>query len=252
MWKDAQDHTEPIITAKAHIASAHGCSGLPPFPKTALLFYTHAGVEYLREKETCGLLCEKLPRFLQGCPVYRLNERLCFLDGGRGAPQAADTLETLAALGVEQVFSVGMCGAFSSKIRVGDVVVPNKAFVEEGTSLHYYSAIDAAQPDAGLFAALCAIPGAKAFPIVSCDAVYRQTFLKERLWREKGAVAVDMETSALFSVGKCLGVKVASVLMASDSHPLEDGETKWEWKVNGRQRQELFEKALGAILPALV
>ena len=61
-----------------------------------------------------------------------------------------------------------------------------------------------------------------------------------------------METSALFSVGKCLGVKVASVLMASDSHPLEDGETKWEWKVTGRQRQELFEKALGAILPALV
>ena len=40
--------------------------------------------------------------------------------------------------------------------------------------------------------------------------------------------------------------------MASDSHPLEDGETKWEWKVTGRQRQELFEKALGAILPALV
>ena len=50
--------------------------------------------------------------------------------------------------------------------------------------------------------------------------------MKERLWREKGAVAVDMETSALFSVSKCLGVKVASVLMASDSHPLEDGGNK--------------------------
>ena len=31
------------------------------------------------------------------------------------------------------------------------------------------------------------------YPIVSSDAVYRQTFGKEQLWREKGAVGVDKD-----------------------------------------------------------
>lgn len=77
-----------------------------------------------------------------------------------------------------------------------------RPFVEEGTSLHYYEQIDFAQPDEQLFEQLKKIPGAKVLPIVTTDAVYRQTFYKEQLWREKGAVAVDMETSALWSVGK--------------------------------------------------
>ena len=72
----------------------------------------------------------------------------------------------------------------------------DKAFVEEGTSLHYYEQIDFARPDEQLFEQLQKIPGAKVLPIVTTDAVYRQTFYKEQLWREKGAVAADMETSA--------------------------------------------------------
>ncbi|MBR3874010.1 MAG: hypothetical protein IKJ26_07540 [Clostridia bacterium] len=50
-------------------------------------------------------------------------------------------------------------------------------------------------------------------------AVYRQTFSKEQLWREKGAVCVDMETSAVFSVAKYLGVKAIALLMVSDLAP---------------------------------
>ena len=47
---------------------------------------------------------------------------------------AVDTLETLNALGVKNVVSVGMFGAFSEKISSGAILVPNKAFSEEGTS----------------------------------------------------------------------------------------------------------------------
>ena len=247
MWKFDDDKTAAVITAREHVACSHNrqdsCHALV-LPETAILFYMHSGPQYLQEHYPCTLLTEKLPRFLQGGPVWKLDEKNCFLDGGRGAPQAVDTIETLAVLGVKRVVTVGMCGGFSEQVAVGDILVPDKAFVEEGTSLHYYEQIDFARPDEQLFEQLQNISEAKVLPIVSTDAVYRQTFYKEQLWREKGAVAVDMETSALWSVGKFLGLQVASVLMISDRHPLREGEPAWEWKMTMEMRRRLFEQVM--------
>lgn len=88
------------------------------------------------------------------------------------------------------------------------------------------------------------ITSAKSFPIVSTDAVYRQTFWKEQLWREKGAVGVDMETSALFSVGSFLGLDVVSVLIASDKHPLREEDPAWAWTMTQETRHQFFEQVL--------
>ena len=253
MWKFEDDRTAVVITAREHVACGHNGEGNCPalvLPETAILFYMHSGPQYLQEHYPCTLLTEKLPRFLQGGPVWKLDEKICFLDGGRGAPQAVDTIETLAVLGVKRVVTVGMCGGFSEQVAVGDILVPDKAFVEEGTSLHYYEQIDFARPDEQLFEQLQNIPEAKVLPIVTTDAVYRQTFYKEQLWREKGAVAVDMETSALWSVGKFLGLQVASVLMISDCHPLREGEPAWEWKMTMEMRRRLFKRVMEIVFSA--
>ncbi len=211
-------------------------------PPAAVLFFMSGGNEYLLENCNCEQLAEKLPRFLNRCPVYRLRDRpVCFLDGGRGAPQAVDTLETLAALGVRRILSVGMFGAFSERIQIGDMIVPGRAYVEEGTTLHYYPALEYAQPDEAMRQELLAAIPAKDEDIVSTDAVYRQTFFKERIWREKGAVGIDMETSALLSVSKYLGVQAAAVLMASDMHPRSEGDAKWQWHMTKEMRRALFE-----------
>ncbi len=245
MWKYKEDLTEPIITAQKHIASGHkkGCGSLP---QTAILFYMHSGVAYMKLKYKCRLLTKKFPRFLNACPIYRLkDDEICFLDGGRGAPQAADTLETLAALGVKNVVAVGMFGAFGAEVESGDIIVPNKAFSEEGTSLHYYESLNFAEPNAALLEkAQQAITDAKVLPVVSTDAVYRQTFFKEALWREKGAVGVDMETSALYSVGKYLGLNVVSVLLASDKHPMTETDTGWRWTLTNEARCRFFEQCV--------
>lgn len=249
MWKFDDDKTAAVITAREHVACGHN-GPVVSLPETAILFYMHSGPQYLQEHYPCTLLTEKLPRFLQGGSVWKLDEKICFLDGGRGAPQAVDTIETLAVLGVKRVVTVGMCGGFSEQVAVGDILVPDKAFVEEGTSLHYYEQIDFARPDEQLFEQLQNIPEAKVLPIVTTDAVYRQTFYKEQLWREKGAVAVDMETSALWSVGKFLGLQVASVLMISDRHPLREGDPTWEWKMTMEMRRRLFKRVMEIVFSA--
>jgi len=244
MWCYSEDMSKPVISASEQITGCYG-EQLLQLPKTAVLFYMSSGVEYINKTYETILLSEKFPRFLNACPIYQIKgSNFCFLDGGRGAPQAADTLETLAALGVRNILSAGMFGAFDTSVDTGDIVVPDRVFVEEGTSLHYYESIDYAEPDQSLFQLAVEKTNAKVYPLVSTDAVYRQTFFKEALWRKQGAVGVDMETSALFSVGKYRNVRVASILMASDRHPMNEKEIRWEWKMTQEMRIRLFEVAL--------
>ena len=245
MWKYKDDNTNPILTVKAHLGSEHK-SKIQSLPSTAVLFYMHSGVEYTKQNYKTELIAKRFPRFLYACPIYRLKDSdVCFLDGGRGSPQAVDTLETLAELGVKNVISVGMFGAFGEEVESGDVIIPSKAFVEEGTSLHYYETIEFSEPSGELLIkAQKSITGAKTLPIVSMDAVYRQTFYKEALWREKGAVGVDMETSALYSVGKLLGVNVVSILIASDKHPINEGDSIWKWTMTNETRYAFFDNCL--------
>lgn len=249
MWKYSDDHTAPVLTAAAHIAGGHGWDKDLTLPETAIVFFMSGGVEHLCENYPSELLGERFPRFLRQCPVYALRDHdICFLHGGSGAPMAADTLETLAALGVKRVAALGMFGAFSGEIACGEIIVPEKAFVEEGTTLHYYEEMDAARPDPGMAARAARELDVRTFPIVSTDAVYRQTFYKERLWRGKGAVGVDMETSALFSVGKYLGLQTVSMLIASDRHPLTEDGPEWEWRITAEQKAGFFEKGLRTVL----
>ena len=246
MWFDKLDTSKPVITAKEQINSAHAKCGSFSLPKTAVLLYM-SGINFIKESFCIELISERFPRFLNACPVYKIKgeNEICFLDGGRGAPQAADTVEILNAYGVKNIISVGMIGGFSNKIKCGDIIIPNVAFSEEGTSMHYFSEVNAFGPDNFLHdKALNTICEGKAYPIVSTDAIYRQTYKKEELWRNKGAIGVDMETSAIFSVSQYLGIKAVSVLMVSDIHPLNQNEEKWNWKMTDDMRKNIIFKAI--------
>lgn len=244
MWRLPDDDSKAVISAAEQIHCAHRECRLQ-LPKTAIVFFMSKGTDYLAAHYRAEELSEPFPRFLNRCPIWEIKEQhLCFLDGGRGAPQAVDTVETLAALGVKTIIAVGMCGAFSEQVHTGEIIAPEKAFVEEGTSFHYYESIDASFPDADLLQMAVSLFHTGTHPIVSTDAVYRQTFRKERLWREKGAVGVDMETSAVFSVAHYLGLRAAALLMVSDVHPLGQDDPKWEWQMTREMKEHLAEQGI--------
>ena len=136
MWKFENDNTPAIINAKKHIVSSHS-NKTDKLPKTAILFFMRGGIEYTTKHYKTKKISNHFPRFLNSCPIYKIkNSDICFLHGGYGAPQAVDTIETLAALDVKNIITIGMFGTFSSNVNSGDILIPNKAFSEEGTSLH--------------------------------------------------------------------------------------------------------------------
>ena len=244
MWCLPNDDSKAVITAAEQIHSGHRECHLH-LPETAIVFFMSKGTDYLVEHYNAKEMSEPFPRFLNRCPIWGINElRICFLDGGRGAPQAADTVETLAALGAKNIIAVGMCGAFDENVHVGEIIAPRKAFVEEGTSLHYYESIDASFPDGDLLNIAASLFEINTYPIVSTDAVYRQTFRKEQLWRGNGAVGVDMETSTVFSVAHHLGLRAVALLMVSDIHPIKQDAPKWEWHMTKEMKYHLAEQGL--------
>lgn len=234
-WKLPDDNTEPVITARKHIASSHGNSEGISLPETCVIFEMSMAIPYIEKNFSVYTITEHIPGFITDhkCIGITENQNVCFVQGGFGAPAAVDTLETVLALGVKRVIVMGMCGGFSENIRVGDIIVPQMIFCEEGTSQHYLENAKTVCPDSALQKGLyshfsknfCVLE----HPTVSMDAVYRQTLAKEEYWRQQGCAAVDMESSALLAVCQYYSIPAAVALICSDQHPLPNEVTHWNW-----------------------
>lgn len=144
---------------------------------------------------------------------------------GMGGPSAAIVLQELAELGVRRAIRVGTCGALDARLTHGELVVAREALAEDGTS-RALGVGEAAESDAQLTARLAAgLPsGAAPARIVTTDLFYGSTSADggpsaERAdgWRSRGAVAVEMEAAALFTLGSRLEVATGCVLVVSDT-----------------------------------
>ena len=141
-----------------------------------------------------------------------------------GAPQAAVLLESLIVWGISEVIFLGWCGSINDGVRTGDVILPGRAWIDDGTSGNYRKPGmpgDAADPAADLQLRLkTRLTGhgvdVREGPVWSTDAIFRETPAKIQRFREKGALAVEMEAAALFAVGGYRGISVGNVLVVSD------------------------------------
>lgn len=146
-----------------------------------------------------------------------------FLSGPvMGAPYAAMILETLAAWGAGEIFFLGWCGAISASVSIGDVLVPSLAWIDEGTSSAYLQEpCRNARPSPALTRRTVAMLEKEGISfhegaIWTTDAIFRETPDKLRHFRDLGALAVEMESSALFTVAAHLNMALSAILVVSD------------------------------------
>jgi DeoD family purine-nucleoside phosphorylase len=162
---------------------------------------------------------------------------------GMGGPSAAIVLEELADLGVTRAVRVGTCGALDGGLELGDVVVAREALATDGTS-RALGAGERAAPD-GLLTALLAAGAAAAGLVVSTDLFYDPDAGREDAWRAAGALAVEMEAAALFTVGARRGVAVGCALAVSDLLAPRGGRSRI-----GDEGLRSAESALGVVAAA--
>ena len=139
-----------------------------------------------------------------------------------GAPYAAMLLETLIAWNVEKIILFGWCGAISRDVKIGDIIIPTGAIIDEGTSKHYHQGDDGvSRPSSYILKNTkeALIKAGLAFHeglVWSTDAIYRETREKVIYYQGKDILAVEMELSALFTVGKFRNVQMGGILVVSD------------------------------------
>ncbi len=139
-----------------------------------------------------------------------------------GAPYAVMILETLIAWGAQKVLFLGWCGAISPEVKIGDIIIPTAAVIDEGTSKHYQDSDEAvSRPSSEMTATIKSTLMKSGTPfqegdIWSTDAIFRETREKVNRYQDQGILAVEMELSALFTVGRFRGIDIAGILVVSD------------------------------------
>jgi uridine phosphorylase len=150
------------------------------------------------------------------------NVELSVIATGIGAPATSIYLEVLSKTKAKYVVRVGSAGGLQNHIKLDDIVIPIAAVRGEGTTSYYAPLEYPAVSDLNLVNIASRTCNALSYPyhigtIVTTDALFRETKDFVKKWNTLGVIAVDMETSALYTVGPQLGLRVLSLLMISDN-----------------------------------
>jgi len=169
---------------------------------------------------------------------YLEGEKVSVMSTGMGGPSAAIGLEELCMIGADTFIRIGTCGGIDPELTVGTLIIPTGAIRKDGTGKEYVPVEFPAVPNFDLVYAIKQAAISKgyrhALGVVECkDSYYGQhdpgrmpvgyeLSAKWKAWQMAGALASEMESSALFIVSSVLRVRCASVLLLCRNREKED------------------------------
>lgn len=148
---------------------------------------------------------------------------------GMGSPNAATIMDLLSAVSPNAVLFLGKCGGLKKKNTLGDLILPIAAIRSDGTSNDYL-------PNE--------VPALPAFRLQSALSATITRFNKEywtgtvyttnrRVWEyddrfkkylvKTRAMAIDMETATIFTVGFANEIPTGALLLVTDQPMISSG-----------------------------
>jgi len=150
------------------------------------------------------------------------GKRVSVQGTGMGCPGATIVFEELCQLGVQKLIRVGTCGGLQPHHKLGDMIVALSAVPADSTAMHLV-ANEPHCPTGSWELIHGAVQAAKEIgqemhvgPIVSSDLFYNPDEGQYERWSKRGVLAVEMEASALFTVGALRAVQAGCLLIVSD------------------------------------
>jgi len=150
--------------------------------------------------------------------------------GGLYAPDTAIVIDLLSAAGVNTFVRLGSCGSLKADLGLGELFLADTALCGEGTTFYYAQPgyIPAGNKDLSqkLYAYIKEKNSISRGMIWTTDALFRETREKVNQAVSQGASAVDMVSSAFFSVARANNCRSAALLVITDN--LITGEKKFK------------------------
>lgn len=152
------------------------------------------------------------------------GKRVSVMGSGMGQPSLAIYVnELIRDYDVQTVIRVGTCGSLQAGIGVGDIVLPLTASTNSHVNRLRFGGMDYAPAvDFGLLQAAHAEATQRSDRvhvggILSSDSFYEDDPDAWKLWAGFGTLAIEMETSALYTLAARHGRRALSVLTVSDN-----------------------------------
>ncbi len=146
------------------------------------------------------------------------DARVLAVSTGIGGASAGIAVEELHALGVKNMIRIGSCGALQPQVKLGDLILVSGAVRDDGASKAYIDPIYPAVADSALLAACEKVAQKLGFAFHTGIARSHDSFYTDReeeidaYWSAHGVLGCDMETAALYVIGRLRQVRCMSIL----------------------------------------
>lgn len=197
--------------------------GLENFGKYILLCNFHNYVETFAEMF-------KVPVIGKNKPMQCATANgITIINFGMGSASAATCMDLLSAIKPKAVLFLGKCGGLKKKSEVGDFVLPIAAIRGEGTSNDYFPAEVPALPAFALQKAISTTIRDAGFDYWTgtCYTTNRRVWEHDENFKNYlssiRAMAIDMETATIFTVGFANKIPTGALLLVSDQPMTPEG-----------------------------
>jgi AMP nucleosidase len=172
----------------------------------------------------------KVPIINEGSPMPTITANgITLINFGMGSANAATIMDLLSAVRPKAVLFLGKCGGLKKKNQLGDLVLPIAAIRSEGTSNDYLPPEIPALPAFNLQRAV-----SSAIVVHKRDYWTGTVFTtNKRVWEyderfkkyleKTRAMAIDMETATIFTVGFYNEIPTGALLLVSDQPMISTG-----------------------------
>lgn len=156
-------------------------------------------------------------------------EGITIINFGMGSPNAATVMDLLSAIEPKAVLFLGKCGGLKKKNQLGDLILPIAAIRNEGTSNDYLPAEVPALPAFSLQRAVSTTIRDNARDywtgtvFTTNKRVWEYDDRFKKYLEKTRAMAIDMETATIFTVGFTNEIPVGALLLVSDQPMISTG-----------------------------
>ena len=154
---------------------------------------------------------------------------ITIINFGMGSPNAATITDLLSSVKPNALLFLGKCGGLKKKNKVGDLILPIAAIRSEGTSNDYLPVEIPALPSFKLQIALASVINRQSMEYWT-GTVYTTN---RRVWefderfkkylQKTRAMAIDMESATIFTVGFTNEIPTGALLLVSDQPMISTG-----------------------------
>ncbi|MCQ2226666.1 MAG: AMP nucleosidase [Bacteroidales bacterium] len=194
---------------------------LEGFPRYVLLTNFMNYVEMFAERYDVPIIGGNMPN--------AATEDMIIINFGMGSPNAATIMDLLSAANPAAVLFLGKCGGLKRQNAIGDFILPMAAIRGEGTSNDFFPPEVPALPSFAIQRAVSSIVRDRGFDYWT-GTVYTTN---RRVWEHDDsfkhyleqirAMAVDMETATLLTVGFHNDIPTGALLLVSDQPMFPEG-----------------------------